>query len=186
MQTNNKPATKTKARKSLTPQADLAQRHLGIAAKLCLKYYRYLPNDVKSYYDLDDMIADVVLHVFKKSSQYNSSKSKESTWVWHVVDNKCKSILGHFQTKQYTAMQTVELPADISEKLQVGTRRESEAKNAVERMIQYGSDEVRDFLDRIFNAKPIKLVPAYELQQLAKQYSVSLTDLMIVLHSVVE
>lgn len=179
--------TKTDSKKDSNINLDVTS-HLGICAKVCKKYYFILPADVRSYYDLDDMISDVVLHVFKKSALYDASKSKESTWVWHVADNKCKSILGHHTTKQYTAMKTVELTPEMSKRLHVSPRREEEAKNAVERLIQYGSDEVRDFLDKIFNSKchAIRSVPVYELTSLATLYAVSLPDLLIVLQCFVD
>ncbi len=141
--------------------------------------------EVFGYYDIEDMVSDVVLHVVQKSDKYDQSKARESTWVWHVAENKCKSILGHHSSKQYTAMKTVDLTVDVRDTNQSDYRRD-QAKNAVERLIEFGSDEVRDFLDRLFNSKPITSIPVYEIRCLARRYSISFWDLKIVLDSVLE
>ncbi len=181
----SKSRSKSKKACKETESGLIANRHLGIIARHCSRYWKILPAETRSYYDIEDMIGDVVLHVIKRAHHYDADKAKESTWVWHVAENRCRSIVGHYQTKQYTACQTVELTTEVDDVTHYSTRRENEAKNAVERMIEFGSAEVRDFLDRIFNSRHITVIPAYELQTLAKQHSVSLTDLMIVLKRVV-
>ena len=181
----SKSKSNPKTKKTREAESNLVNRHLGIIAKHCGRFWRLLPAETRAFYDVEDMISDVVIHVLRRSQQYDASIAKESTWVWHIAENRCKSIVGHYQTKQYTACKTVELTTEVKDSIHYSTRRESEAKSAVERMIQYGSDEVRDFLDRLFNSKRITIIPVYELQTLAKQYSVTLTDLMIVLRRVV-
>lgn len=140
-----------------------------------------LPVSVRSYYDPEDMIADVAFHVFKKSGLFNPEKARESTWVQHVTDNKCKSILAHHTAQRYSACETVELTSEVWSGVRApSTLALREAKSAVERVIQFGSDEVREFLDLLFNGGLITCVPVYALREAARKSGATRQDFELV------
>jgi DNA-directed RNA polymerase specialized sigma24 family protein len=148
-------------RKSESPRPEpseersLAEKHLGLIAQRVLHYWWMLPARVRAWYDADDMVAEVVLHVFRVSSRHDSARAKESTWVWWVATNKCKSILSHHQTLQYAACVEEELTEETAENFSsfedVDRQRLFAACNAVERTIEAGPVGVRELLDRILN-----------------------------------
>lgn len=163
---------KTKSGKIVPQNAHIAARHLGIIAQRSLYWYRILPPYVKNSYDVEDMISDVVLHVISRAHHHNSDRGKESTFVWHTADNKCKSIIMHWRTKQYSACGTVELTPDIIRKL-VGWEADQDRKidydrinpildessehdlfcnslNVVERVIERASDQLLNLIESIF------------------------------------
>ena len=78
-------------------------QHLGIIVKRCMHWYRRLPKRVQAFYDVEDMIGDVVLHVITYAApRYKRDMAAGSTYVWHVTDNKCKMILTHYARIKYT------------------------------------------------------------------------------------
>lgn len=114
--------------------------------------------------------------------------------MYWVADRKCQTITARFRVQKRT-MEMVEgdaLTGD-SQKSTVLDRyaapNSSEelraAKDAVEHVIEFGSDATRDFLDRLFNGKPVKTVPAYELRATAKACGATYRDFQLVYRGVV-
>jgi hypothetical protein len=162
---------KNRSGKIVPQNSMLVTRHLGIIASRVLYWYRALPLHVKNAYDVEDMIGDVVLHVVKRSHHHNITRGKESTFVWHTADNKCKSIIQHWRTKQYSACETVELTPDLFRKVTgYESNQDQEVEyseyvapipnpdseqfchslNAVERVIERSSDQLLNLIDSIF------------------------------------
>ena len=142
------------------------------------------------------MIQDVVLHVFQVNQKYDAAKAKESTWIQHITDNKCLSILSYYQTQYRASCETISLDASITTdsdqtvlskyddanrwRQSQSTQEIREAKEAVEKVIELGSDSVRDFLEKLLSGGLIEEVPAYSLQALAKRCSATLKDFELV------
>lgn len=194
--------TKTSSKKS----SDIATKNLGLVYQRCLYWYKRLPPEVKVYYDLEDMVNDVVLHVFRMRHKYDDSRGKDSTWVWHTADNKCKSILSHHRTRQYSACDTVKIEDNVpntdtslSTRLTApDTMEQREALNAVEKVIEASSDAARDLLEQIFSCAPEEGLSlkisldciqtsevAHELRWLAARCSATLQDFITVYHTAV-
>lgn len=126
----------------------LAEKHLGIIAERCKRHWASLPPRVRASYDMEDMLGDAVAHVLTVQHKHDPKRAKESTFVFHVADNKCKSILAKYSSKKVTPpgelldledLSAIEDP-DAEARLQ-------EAKNAVERVIERGSDRVCDVVE---------------------------------------
>lgn len=145
---------RSKSGKIVPQRADLAQRHLGIIAQRAIFWHRTLPDSVKIYYDVEDMIGEVVLHVIKRSHLHNIARGKESTFVWHTADNRCMSILMHYKTKQFTACGTVELTPELMKSTSIPNTQSdiefSNSLNAVERVIEFASDRLLTLIEQIF------------------------------------
>ncbi len=156
----------------------LAEKHVALIASRCIFWWRFLPASVKIWYDVDDMIGGAVLHVVKRSTKYDASKAKESTWIHHVTDNFCMSQLAHWKSHKYSDCETVELDEDASRKIKATSSLEMrESRAAVERLIEIASDAVRDFLDKVFNGGVITEVPAWELREAARCAGANLSDI---------
>ena len=193
---NRKAKTKhATANPSCAPKAsakentDIATRNLGLICGRCIYYHRRLPGSVKTFYDVEDMISEIVMHVWRVREKYDSTKARESTWLRHVTDNRCRSILSSYSEKNPITgewevrkkFNTSVLSDEVVNYLPVPYRGElHEAKSAVERVIEFGSDSVIDFLDKVFNGGLITEVPAYELRQTAKRCGARLKDFELV------
>lgn len=163
---------KTRNGKIVKQNVDLVTRHLGIIASRVIYWYRILPNSAKLSYDVEDMISDVVLHVIKRAHLHNIARGKESTFVWHTADNRCKSIISHYKTKQFSACATVELTPELYRQI-VGCEANQDKEiceptiepipnpdseqdqfylslNAVERVIELASDQLLNLIEQIF------------------------------------
>jgi hypothetical protein len=140
---------------------DISARHLGIISGRCLYWWRKLPARARAWYDAEDMISEVRAHVWRKQTMYDAAKARESTWIHHVADNCCLSILLHMKTMKYAACETVDLetmtPRQIgkcAEALATQSDEElAESANVVERVLMIGSDGVLDLLQLIFEGR---------------------------------
>lgn len=130
-------------------QSNLITRNLGIVSQRVLHWWKMLPPNVQSGYDVEDMIADVALHIHKQRKKYDRTRVKESTWVWWVAERECLTILAHYQRKKLSA-ETVELSNAKHLSIPSFERRKI-AFDAVERVIEFGSDRVVEFVDRLLN-----------------------------------
>ena len=113
-----------------------------------MHWWRYLPPCVKGYYDPEDMIQEAVLHVVRQKAKYRPT-CKESTWVWWVAENKCLSILSHYNSQKLNAC-VVELESKHSPSIGSIERRRSSVE-AIERVIERSSDQVLDLLEKILD-----------------------------------
>jgi hypothetical protein len=96
------------------------------------------------------MVSEVALHVIRVSRKFDPAVAKESTFVYHVADNKCKVILHRYQTQSRAACDTVTLTDLLSRHLSADDNlRVREAADAVERVIEESPDAVRELLEMI-------------------------------------
>ena len=161
------------------PELVLVEKHLALIAKRCLFWWRFLPASVRVWYDPDDMIAEAVLHVCKRSARYDPNKAKETTWVYCVTDNFCKSRLQHWKARMYADCETVEWDDDVARKMPAASIAElRESRDAVERLIEVATDRVRGFLEKMFEGGLITEVPAWELREAARRSGVTADDLI--------
>ncbi len=182
----------------------MAERHLGTIAARALYWHRFLPQSVRNHYDAEDMIADAVLHVIERSSEvpprmirvvrvrggektvtgiyrrlscaYDPERAREVTWVYHVANNFCRGVLGHYGVKRLSACETV--PIEDRE-FEIPPDRSSESVDAVERVIEYASDRARDLLDEIFSGRDPKAPDPEAVEDLrwaARECSATLDD----------
>jgi hypothetical protein len=133
---------------------------------------------------VEDFIGEVVVHVVKNSPRYNPGIAKDSTWVWHVAENKCKAILSHYQKMKYVNCETVALSSEMesyiaSPKANLERR---EAMNVVERVIEYASDAALELLESILTGRAPKNpdpTAVEDLKEAAQRCSARLRDFEI-------
>ena len=132
----------------------MAERYIRLVTTRVAYYHKFLPLSTRRYYEMDDMISEVVLRLLAKSKLFDATKAKEITWVWCVVDNQCKSILDRYcKSKSAAACLTVEMTPEIEMVLESKIHVSTESKAAVERVISVATDRALDLLDDILNGK---------------------------------
>jgi len=142
-----------------------------VISQRCLKYWKHLPISARAYYDLDDMIAEVVLHVVSRASKYNAAKAKEVTWVYWVADNYCKLLLTRYGARKLTDCTTTTLSdpetGQLRRTLQStdNTTRIREAVDAIERVIDCGSDAVCDLMEILLEGRFLRRWSSKTLEQ---------------------
>lgn len=183
----------------------MAVRHLGIITQRVVKWHKFLPQSTRNHYDIEDMVSDVVMHVLAHSPKHTVARGRESTFVWWVADNKCKSILKLWQ-KQMRAgapvrveedgvvymrgsCMTVELSDVMARKLIcIDDGPEFvRALNAVELVIEYSSDAVLELLECLLSGTlnkrdvPVELI--HELRATTTKHGATLDDFMHVMYA---
>lgn len=88
------------ARLKLQPDNDLIAANLGIVVRIASTYWRRLPAHLRSVYDIEDLVSEIVLHLLQKQSSYRPSRGAASNFVWHVSENCCRSLLQHHYQKK--------------------------------------------------------------------------------------
>jgi len=152
-----------------------------------LNYYRSIPQNVRNGYDLEDMIQEVTLHVVRKTDKYSPAKAKESTWVWAVANRKCLELIANFNAQKYTAGESIELSAEVINRYPTASfERQRSAMDAVERVIEIGSDRLQDFIEGLLSGKFRHLVEipdgiSIELAETARRCAASTDDFLLVL-----
>lgn len=167
----------------------LVSENLGIIAKLALEYWRFLPISVASYFTVDDLIGETVLHVVQVSKSYNDQRGKSSTFVWWAAKNHCREVLQRYSTQK---RQAVTCQIDNLQISKPDNRiRVLVAKDAVERVIEFASDDARRFLAVLLHpgggqSKTVKLTEPIrdEILKLARRNGVAEEDFRVVLRSV--
>lgn len=166
---------------------DMALQHLGIIASRCLFWYKFLSQSVRNYYDIDDMISDVSEFVIRHAHNYDCDKAKQSTFIWHTTDNKCKTILSHFNCQKIASYQTVELSPAISRSYRdfnYESERFRYAVDAVEHVIEFSSDALLDVIEAFFDdsisERCFSKQLLQEFKKLADKHSASLEDFILV------
>lgn len=169
----------------LPDTTSIAERHLRLIAYFAIRNWRRLPACVKSYYDADDMIADVVLHVVRVSSRYDPSVARETTWVGNVAQNRSRYLVDRYSAKMRVAdVVALDFINDLEEPF--ARRHLQDSRDAVERVIQYGSDGVRSLLAALLagdveTAKRLKTdVTVRDLRRVAASCSASFADFAMV------
>lgn len=170
--------------------APLVIRHEGIIVKLVTRYYRLLPAHVKASYGLDDMVGDVTLQVLRRQHKFSAARSSAtgSTFVWRVAENYCRTLVNRHQwaCRRTAGMVPVEDLRNLAS--QDNQRRIRESRQAVERMIEFASEELREALSDILTVHRATLHQhlrkeqlQQEVQLLAKRHRVRGDDFRMVL-----
>ena len=76
--------------------------HAGVIVGLCGRYWLSIPNASKNYYDVDDFIADAVLHLIKRLDRFDASKAQKASFIWTVTENFCLDSVRNFRTTKRT------------------------------------------------------------------------------------
>ena len=183
----------------------MAVRHIGIITTRVLHWHRCLPPSVRSHYDVEDMVADVAMHVLAQSPKHDASRGRESTFVWWTADNKCKCILKHWQ-KQMRAGAPVEVEEDgvvyrrgscftvgltdvVARTLPCDDQSPDfvRALDAVERVIEYASDAACDVLESLLSGtlgqRGVAPETVDELRTVAARHGATMNDFLRVLHA---
>lgn len=73
----------------------------------------------------------------------------ESTWVYRVATNKCKSILNRYNYQKFSAGREVPYPEEMDRCSSFASATEEwrTAREAVERVVERGSSDVQDFVE---------------------------------------
>ena len=125
---------------------DLAVKHLRAIAKHVHSWYRYIPPNVRAFYEPADMVNDVALHVHSMMMRYQPEKAREITWVYRVAHNSCRDIVQRYQRQMRNAV-TVEIDEPTSTLSQASFLSKRESINAVERVIAISSDAAQDLIE---------------------------------------
>jgi hypothetical protein len=180
----------------------MAEKNLGIIASRVLYYHRRLPQHVRVAYDVEDMIQEVVLHVVSVTgkmalelqkdgtianvfmgSSFDAGRARDTTWTWHVANNRCKAIMLRYNLKRNTA-DVVSLTSEVEQRLKANSVVElREARSAVERVIEVASDGAAELLSQIFegNAPALPSPGAVEdLLEAARRCRATLRDFQLV------
>jgi len=168
----------------------LAEKNVGLIAQRVLIFWRHLPERARYFYDVEDMISDAVVHVLRKSAQYDPQRARESTWIQRVTDNFCRDRLQHYTTRQYTHCATVDMTPAVENHIQTKDFNAlRNAREAVERVIEYSSDPVLDFLELLFEGivvrKPSRIIQE-ELKTVARKRGATCDDFITVLRNFVK
>lgn len=162
--------------------------NLGIIAGRALYWWKRLPLSVKQGYDPEDMISEVALHVIKAAGHYRSDKALPSTFVYHVADNKAQLIMSHYRTAKRCA-DLVPLDKLLNLSAADSTTRLRESRSAVERVIQYASPGLRNWLAGWLSQSNVHRKPApaveQELLNLSHQHGVRFRDFQLVFQQLV-
>lgn len=133
----------------MTP--DLAAKHLGIIAKHVYNWYRYIPMNVRAFYEPEDMVADVALHVHSIMLRYQPDKAREVTWVYRVAHNACRDIVQRYQRRMRNAV-TVDIETAVNLSQESFLRRR-EAIGAVEQVIAFSSEAAQELIACILSGE---------------------------------
>lgn len=161
------------------------ESYLGIIAQRVLKWWKFLPAEVKATYSIDDMIGDVVIQVIKSArKKFDPKRAKASTFVWWVANNECLTILSRYKTKKRGIGMNVPMIDEVSRKLSSpdGALRLLQAKTNIEEMIYIASPSSQDFIDAALNGRRCKpsMAVRQELQEIAKAKGVTFSDFLLV------
>ena len=158
--------------------------HLGIVCKLALRYWPRLPDRVKVIFDLEDMISEVTAQVIKVSGKYNPEKSKPSTFVWLVAQRCCWGIVDHhICQRRYAEFSPLE---DVNYCFNLAApqtaKEDFASRDAVERVIEHGSDNVRRTLELLFSGQlgGVDEATKREIRKEARRHGASFQDFLLV------
>ena len=176
---------------------EITMRNLGIAAERALHYWQRLPVSVKNFYEADDMIDDVVLHIYRKANHYDADKGRASTFVYRVATRRCLDILAYYWAPKRGAAVTVPIEEHwaAADKAMVDNYAEesrndvTDSKDAMERVIQFSPDFVRRALAELLSPEGQKRLPAQEtieaIRKIVQQHSATRKDFDTVLRCLV-
>jgi len=153
------------------------------------RWYRFIPMCIKSFYDYEDMVNDVILHLRRRQHCYSPEKAQLSTWVYQVSHHYCRDIVQRYQRAKRNA-EMVEID-DPETPFQIGQEsflRQRQAFNAVERVIEFGSDAVKDLVEALLSGQATRErdLPEHareaigELQKVAKNVHANVEDFVLV------
>lgn len=160
----------------------MIQDHMGIICKLALQYWPCLPTNAKVAFDLEDMIEDIVLQLLKALPKYSPERGKQSTFVWSVARGHCIYLMSHFNCK---SRNTIITSIDVEEARNLSTQEQPgyASREAVERVIEHSSDDLRRVLELLFNGNlgGIDGPLVEEFRSVAKKHNACYNDFLFVL-----
>lgn len=170
---------------------DLVLKNLGIIAGRAIHWWKFLPEEVRATYDVDDLISDCVLQCIRAAKKYKKKRAMTTTFVWWVSDNRCKSILAYYGAQMRGPGKTVSLTnilrtiaaasdegPQLRQNVELLERVKSsalepesmvESKQLVEEVLKIATPECRRFLEAILlgsHYRPSQQVRA-ELQEIS-------------------
>lgn len=179
----------------------LCEKHAGVIVKLANKYWWKLPPHVRVSYDVEDMISELTVHLLKREVYFQRSRGATSTFAWTVVENFCWVIIKRetWQKRFTNGTVSLDIPRDeqsveVLDALASLDQQQKlrESKKAVEQMIRFASDELREALSDLLTAHHYRLHRycrreelQHEVQKIAKTHNVSIDDFRTVLSSLV-
>jgi DNA-directed RNA polymerase specialized sigma24 family protein len=156
------------------------QDHIGIVYKLALKYWPHLPANAKVAFGVEDMINDVVLQLLRVLPKYSPERGRQSTFVWTVAQQHCIYLISYYNCR---SRNTILAPIEEVKYLSEPERLSYASREAVERVIEYCSDDLRRALELLFTGRlgglsePLK----EELREIAKKHKVYCSDFLFAL-----
>jgi len=75
----------------------MLERNLNLIRKIVWSYVRRNPG-----LEFDDLFSEACLSVLEKQHKFNPNKGKESTFIWHLVDNHLKTLLSQEAVRNET------------------------------------------------------------------------------------
>jgi hypothetical protein len=161
------------------------EQYQGLVWKFARKYWPRLPTSTQSFYDLDDMVGDLNVHViWALRERYDPARgTQQTTFLYWCLQNYCRS----FVSSCY-AQKRVGFPVEATEVFPTLVcpdmeRRRVEVVAAMERLLEDASDELRyTFSDWLWEgSRSISTACAEEMRRLCRCHSVDVQDLRLVL-----
>lgn len=106
------------------------------------RYWPMLPDQAKTFYDPEDMYADVLLYVIRSVRvRYRRERGSLSTFVYQVARSQCCNILAQHSAQKRRAACVV--PLAENHRIVADSMRLGESIAAFERLLEDASDELR-------------------------------------------
>ncbi len=162
------------------------RENFGVIVKLALRHWQSLPPSATVFLSVEDMIGEVIAHVVQVYKRYDPERSRPDTFVWHVADNYCKTLVQRYRNQKRFA------PTISVELVQIGSTSDRvrllTAKDVVERVIEFSSTDTRRFLHYLLQnsgrrCKSVKLTApiCQEIRSLAKRCGATSDDFRLVM-----
>lgn len=88
----------------------MIEPHTNLIRKIVWKYVHDNPG-----LEFEDLFSEACLICLIKADSYDPSKGKESTFIWHVVNNHMLNLLGRERGRKYKEHCVREAPDDVTD-----------------------------------------------------------------------
>ena len=147
--------------------------HRGTIVNRTLHFWRALPPRVQCTYEVEDMIADVMVGVCRKYHTFDPKKSSVHTWVYRVATCVCMDIMdyhtNHIRNAPVASLGSEDYDQSSDPALTDHRLQEADivnAKSVFERILQFSSASVSDLLDSVFFKRVTRTPTDAELDEL--------------------
>jgi len=134
--------------------------------KLSFQHWRHLPASVQAFYDVEDMVGDVILSLWTVWDKFDPERGVSiGTYLYTCAQNQCRSIVGHYAAQK--RFPGVTQPMETMEAVLLAPQSELEVSLAcrmVEAFIREAEGDLGTVLDNVF-----RLGSTAGLQSAAKQ-----------------